>query len=202
MSFLNFIDSVDWNKNIIFLIVYVSIVALCAFLYLFPIMDSYKSAIMEYRKTNILDTQINTTLTQLQTQQDSFLKDNAEIFSRLKREIDISEIRQFVASHIKDVAIDDLGVIDAKNGIRIQTLKIKGKTSDLEQIKSLIANISTLENSVRIAFPIIIYKKGNTFFIEMNLQIYNAESNANVDAKNNIDIKDSESVESNADSAK
>ena len=174
MSFLNFIDSVDWNKNIIFLIVYVSIVALCAFLYLFPIMDSYKSAIMEYRKTNILDTQINTTLTQLQTQQDSFLKDNAEIFTRLKKEIDISKIRQFVASHIKDVEIDDLGVIDAENGIRIQTLKITGKTSDLKQIKNLIANISTLENSVRIAFPISIRKENNSLFVEMSMMIYNS----------------------------
>lgn len=171
---LNFIENVDWNKNIIFLILYVSIIVMCAFFYLFPIMDSYKSAIMEYRKTNILDTQINTTLSHLQQTQDSFLKDNEDIFNRLKKSIDMSEIRQFVASHIKDVKITDLGVINGENGIKIQTLKINGKTNNIKHIKSLIANISTLENSIRIAFPISIHKDKNMLFVEISMMIYNS----------------------------
>lgn len=174
MSIFNFIDNVDWNKNIIFLLLYVSIVALCVFLYLFPIMDSYKSAIMEYRKTNILDTQIHTTLTHLQQTQDDFLQDNISIFQKLKKEPNISEIRQYVASHIKDSEIADLGVVNGENHIKIQTLKINGKTNNIEHIKNLIANISTLENSIRIAFPIIIKKDKNMLFTEISMMIYNS----------------------------
>lgn len=176
MRFLNFIDNIDWNKNIFYLIIYVSIIVLCAFFYLFPIMDNYKSAVMEYRRTNVLDAQIEGTLASLNTAQEKFLNENVEIFTKLAKAVDEAEIRAFASNYLKEINISDLGVKNGENNLKIHHFKLEGKARNLAQIKDLIANISTLPNTTRIAFPLIIRKKANTFFIDMELWIYGAES--------------------------
>lgn len=178
MRLLNFIENVDWNKNIFYLIIYVSIIVLCVFLYLLPMIDNYKSFIMEYRKTSVLDSQIESMLAILKAEQEKFSQNNIETFNRLTKSVDSTDIVAFIGNYIKEINMKDLGIAKTQNDIKIHYFKITGKSQNLEKIKHLIADISTLPNIVRIAFPLIIYKKGNTFFIEMNLQIYNAESNA------------------------
>ena len=172
----DFIDNIDWNKNIIFLILYVSIVVLCVYIYLFPVMDSYKSAIMEYRKTNVLESQLDSALSSLQRQQNTFLDENAEVFTRLAKAVDIAEIRAFASKYLKENKISDLGIKNTENDIKIHRFKLEGKSQNLTQIKDLIANITTLPSIARIAFPLTIHKTSNTFFIEMELWIYSAES--------------------------
>lgn len=182
MRFLDFIDNVDWNKNIFYLIIYISIVVLCVFFYLFPIMDSYKSAVMEYRRTNVLDNQIEGTLASLKAGREKFLSENAEIFTRLAKAVDSTEIRAFAGNYIKEIKISDLGIKNSENGIKIHRFKLEGKSRNLAQIKDLIANISTFPNIARIAFPLTIRKNANIFFIEMELWIYSVESNVDFNA--------------------
>lgn len=176
MSIFDIIDSVDWNKNIIFLVLYITIVVLCVFIYLMPLMDNYKSVIMEYRKTNILDNQINTTLDRLKGSEIDILRDNMEVFERLRHEITVKDLQKYARTHIKGANIEDLGVVEAENGIMIHNFKIFGQTRKLIDIKNLLANIATLENSVRIAFPITITKEQRRGVLnaEISLMVYNS----------------------------
>lgn len=175
MSVFDIIDNVDWNKNIIFLILYVTIVVMSVFLYLVPLMDNYKSVIMEYRKTNILDNQINTTLDKLKGNEDSILQDNIAVFERLGQKADIKAIQKYARTYIKGAKVEDLGVAQAENGITIHSFKITGQARSLSNIKNLLANLSHLENSVRIAFPITIAKneKRRILNTEISIMIYN-----------------------------
>lgn len=175
MSVFDIIDNVDWNKNIIFLILYVTIVVMSVFVYLVPLMDNYKSVIMEYRKTNILDNQINTTLDRLKGNEDSIFQDNIAVFTRLGQKADIKAIQKYARTYIKGAKVEDLGVAQAENGITIHSFKITGQARSLSNIKNLLANLSHLENSVRIAFPITIAKdeKRRILNTEISIMIYN-----------------------------
>lgn len=170
------INSVDWNKNIIFLVVYITIVVLSVFLYLVPLMDNYKSVIMEYRKTNILDNQINATLDNIKSNEDNILRENIEVFKRLSHKATAKDLQKYAMSFINGVKVKDLGVVDAENGIKIHSFKITGNTRSISNIKNLISNLFTLPNSVRIAFPIILSKneKRKMLNIEINLMVYNS----------------------------
>lgn len=176
MSIFDIIDNVDWNKNIIFLVLYITIVVICIFIYLVPLMDNYKSVIMEYRKTNILDNQINTTLDRLKGSEKDILKDNAVVFERLHSEMNAKDLQKYATSYIKGAKVEDLGVVDAENSIKIHSFKITGQTRKLANIKNLLANISTLKNSVRIAFPITISKDERRGILEFEIaiMIYNS----------------------------
>lgn len=178
----DFIDNIDWNKNIIFLILYMSIIVLCVYIYLTPVMDSYKSAIMEYRKTNVLESQLDSALNNLQKQQEVFLSENIEVFKRLAKEVDSAEIKVFASNYLKVIKISDLGIKNGENGTKIHRFKLEGKSQNLAKIKDLIANISTLPNITHIAFPLTIRKNASTFFIELELWIYSLESNVKFNA--------------------
>ena len=175
MSVFDIIDSVDWNKNIIFLILYVTIVVMSVFVYLVPLMDNYKSVIMEYRKTNILDNQINATLDNIKGNEDNILRENIAVFERLAHKADIGTIQKYARTYIKGAKVEDLGVAEAENGITIHSFKITGQTRNLANVKNLLANISTLQNSVRIAFPIVLAKdeKRRILNAEISIMIYN-----------------------------
>lgn len=190
----DFIDNIDWGKNLIFLIVYAGIVSLCIFIYLVPIMDNYKSAIMEYRKTNILDNQINTTLERLKQSEANLVRNNSEVFARLGREVDLKELQTFARAHIKGAKVADMGIAEAENGIAIHSFKITGQTRNLASVKNLIASVSELESSVRIAFPITINKRQgrNTLEFEMTIMVFNAKRDISVESsESSVESKDS-----------
>lgn len=166
----DFIDNIDWNKNIIYLILYVSIVALCVYIYLSPVMDSYKSAIMEYRKTNILESQLDSALDNLQKQQEIFLSENIEIFKRLQNIPKQEEINAYVMKYLRNIQVADLGV--SGDEIKIYRFKITGRTPNIMNIKNLISDISALEASTKITFPLSIRKNKNMLFVEMEVEVY------------------------------
>lgn len=176
MRIFDIINNVDWNKNIIFLVLYITIVVLCVFLYLTPLMDTYKSTIMEYRKTNILDNQINVTLDKIKGNEDSILRENLSVFERLSRKITAKELQKYAMSFISGVKVNDLGITNAENGIKIHSFKITGQTKSISNLKNLLGNLSALQNSVRIAFPIIISKdeKRKILGVEITLMVYNS----------------------------
>ncbi len=176
MSIFDIIDNVDWNKNIIFLVLYITIVVLCVFIYLVPLMDNYKSVIMEYRKTNILDNQINTTLDRLKGSETEILRDNMEVFERLQHKMTAKDLQKYARTHIKGANVEDLGVVEAENGILIHSFKITGHTRKLLNIRNLLSNVRELQNSVRIAFPITITKdeRRGVLEFEVTLMIYNS----------------------------
>lgn len=196
----DFIDNIDWGKNLIFLIVYAGIVSLCIFIYLVPIMDNYKSAIMEYRKTNILDNQINTTLERLKQSEANLVRENSAVFTRLGREVDLKELQTFARTHIKGAKVADMGIAEAENGIAIHSFKITGQTRSLASVKNLIASVSGLESSVRIAFPITIHKRQgrNTLEFEMTIMVFNAKRDISVESGVESSESSVESIESNA----
>ena len=176
MSIFDIIDNVDWNKNIIFLVLYITIVVLCVFIYLVPLMDNYKSVIMEYRKTNILDNQINATLDRLKGSETDILRDNMEVFERLQHKLSAKDLQKYARTHIKGANVEDLGVVEAENGILIDTFKIMGQTRRLLNIRNMLSNVRALQNSVRIAFPITITKdeRRGVLEFEVALMIYNS----------------------------
>lgn len=176
MSILDIIDNVDWNKNIIFFIIYITIVVLGVFMYLMPLMDIYKSVVMEYRKTNILDNQINATLEQLKGNETSILQENIAVFERLQHKADIKAIQKYARTYIKGAKVEDLGTKDAENGIKVQGFKIIGEARNLSSIKNLLAHIDTLPNSVRITFPITIHKdeRRRVLNVEISLMVFNS----------------------------
>ncbi len=176
MSIFDIIDNVDWNKNIIFLVLYITIVVLCVFIYLVPLMDNYKSVIMEYRKTNILDNQINTTLDRLKGSETEILRDNMEVFERLQHKMTAKDLQKYARTHIKGANVEDLGVVEAENGILIHSFKITGQTRKLLNIRNLLSNVRELQNSVRIAFPITITKdeRRRVLNAEISVMVYNS----------------------------
>ena len=176
MSIFDIIDNVDWNKNIIFLVLYITIVVLCVFIYLVPLMDNYKSVIMEYRKTNILDNQINATLDRLKGSETDILRDNMEVFERLQHKLSAKDLQKYARTHIKGANVEDLGVVEAENGILIHSFKITGQTRRLLNIRNMLSNVRALQNSVRIAFPITITKdeRRGVLEFEVALMIYNS----------------------------
>ena len=176
MSIFDIIDNVDWNKNIIFLVLYITIVVLCVFIYLVPLMDNYKSVIMEYRKTNILDNQINATLDRLKGSETDILRDNMEVFERLQHKLSAKDLQKYARTHIKGANVEDLGVVEAENGILIHSFKIMGQTRRLLNIRNMLSNVRALQNSVRIAFPITITKdeRRGVLEFEVALMIYNS----------------------------
>ncbi len=205
MRIVDIINSVDWNKNIIFLVLYITIVVMGGFFYLVPLMDSYKSVIMEYRKTNILDNQINARLDNIKSNEENMLRENIAVFERLSRQITAKELQKYASTFINGVKVADLGVTEAENNIKIHSFKITGNTRNLTNIKNLIRNLSTLQNSVRIAFPIVLAKDSNhkRLNIEITLMVYNTardisaikaemanETNANLD----LNTQDSNSL--------
>ena len=176
MSIFDIIDNVDWNKNIIFLVLYITIVVLCVFIYLVPLMDNYKSVIMEYRKTNILDNQINATLDRLKGSETDILRDNMEVFERLQHKLSTKDLQKYARTHIKGANVEDLGIVEAENGILIHSFKITGQTRRLLNIRNMLSNVRALQNSVRIAFPITITKdeRRGVLEFEVALMIYNS----------------------------
>lgn len=166
----DFIDNIDWNKNIIFLILYMSIIVLCVYIYLTPVMDSYKSAIMEYRKTNVLESQLDSALNNLQKQQEVFLSENIEVFKRLQTLPKQEEIHAYMMKYLRNVKVAELGV--SGDEIKIHRFKITGRTTNIINIKNLITDISTLEASAKITFPLSIRKDKKTLFVEMEVEVY------------------------------
>ena len=206
MSVFDIIDSVDWNKNIIFLILYVTIVVMSVFVYLVPLMDNYKSVIMEYRKTNILDNQINATLDNIKGNEENILRENIAVFERLSHKADIGTIQKYARTYIKGAKVEDLGVAEAENGITIHSFKITGQTRSLANVKNLLANISTLQNSVRIAFPIVLAKdeKRRILNAEISIMIYNTSrdiSNVRVIGEENLEVEATPKAKDSAKSA-
>lgn len=166
----DFIDNIDWNKNIIYLILYMSIIVLCVYIYLTPVMDSYKSAIMEYRKTNILESQLDSALNSLQKQQETFLSENVEIFKQLQIVPKQEEINAYMMKYLRDVKVAELGI--SGDEIKIHRFKITGRTPNIMNIKNLIIDISTLEASAKITFPLSIRKDKKMLFVEMEIEVY------------------------------
>ena len=166
----DFIDNIDWNKNIIFLILYMSIIVLCVYIYLTPVMDSYKSAIMEYRKTNVLESQLDSALNNLQKQQEVFLSENIEVFKRLQIVPKQEEIHAYMMKYLRNVKVVELGV--SGDEIKIHRFKITGRTPNIMNIKNLITDISTLKTSAKIAFPLSIRKDKKMLFVEMEVEVY------------------------------
>lgn len=213
MSIFDIIDNVDWNKNIIFLVLYITIIVLAVFIYLVPLMDNYKSVIMEYRKTNILDNQINTTLDRLKGSEINILRDNMAVFERLQHNLSTKDLQQYANAYIKGANVEDLGVAEAENGIKIHSFKITAQTRKLSNVKHLLTNISTLQNSVRIAFPITITKdeRRGVLNVEISLMVYNStrdisaikaqlekEANKSMETEKSRELRESiEIIESN-----
>ncbi|MGX2983438.1 hypothetical protein [Helicobacter sp. 23-1045] len=185
----DFIESIDWSKNIVFLLLYAGILVACASLYLLPVMDSYKSAVTELRKTDILKTQLDSAISALKAEQEAFLSENAEVFTKLQKSPDKSEITKYANKYLKDIKIAE-STAESTENITIHTFKISGKSQNLGKIKDLTANISTLQNSAKIAFPLTIRKEKNTLFVEISVEVYSKKESAQDTQSENLMSKE------------
>ncbi|MGX3011005.1 hypothetical protein ACWIUD_05520 [Helicobacter sp. 23-1044] len=186
----DFIESIDWSKNIVFLLLYAGILVACASLYLLPVMDSYKSAVTELRKTDILKTQLDSAISALKAEQEAFLSENAEVFTKLQKSPDKSEITKYANKYLKDIKIAESTAESTESNITIRTFKISGKSQNLGKIKDLTANISTLQNSAKIAFPLTIRKEKNTLFVEISVEVYSKKESAQNTQSENLMSKE------------
>ncbi|RDU65508.1 hypothetical protein [Helicobacter sp. MIT 14-3879] len=172
MRFIEIINEIDWGKNVIFLILYINIIIICVFFYLIPMLDTYRTTVAEYKKMYNLDMQVKNTLGQLNKNNNNTLKENAVIFKNLRSNIKIENIQNYVNKYLSNAKLEDLETKELENNIKINTIKIYGNANSINNIIELINNLTSLDASIRVFFPLVIHKKQNILYLEISIAIY------------------------------
>lgn len=172
MKFLDFLNEVDWSKNIIFFIIYIIIILFCLAFYFIPIMQNHKAQTLDYKRMQNLDDAINKNINKLQQDMDSTIKDNTNIYQNMRNKIDITKLEEYIKKYLNNITIKDNGIIESNNNTLIQNISIQGYTKHTKDIVNFISNIKDLNNSIRIGFPINIIKQKDNLKVDLIIQIY------------------------------
>ncbi len=169
-------DETNWSKNIILLIVYTIIIFACIIFYLAPIIKSYKIQMLEYKQTKTLDTYINN----LNNTLELMLSQNKQTYDNMRNEIDLTTLESYLSTYLTNVTLS-LGETKQENGIQTITINITGIANSTKEIINLIENLSTLNNSIRITFPLKIKQDNDKRAVEITITIYASTYHFNLD---------------------
>lgn len=179
MRALEQINEVNWGKHIIFLLIFISIAGLFAFFYLLPIIERYKIQVVEFKRSENLDSQIAKNIANLEQNRDLLLDKNMAVFKHLRNEIDLNNFKNELKKYLDSVKITKLEQVYDKDSIVISNIKISGILRKIGDIKALFDFITSLNQSSRISFPIELKKQNSALKIEFIMQIYNSKYNLN-----------------------
>lgn len=176
MKIFDFLNEIDWTKNIIFLLVYISVIIVCVYFYLIPTIDSYKAQMLDYKKALNLENQIKQNLTQASQDRENVVDGNLHIFSNFRNKLNIETINKIANQYFFNVKIQNLGTEDKpSNELEITTIRINAKSKNTNNIIKFLNSLSSLEYSTRVAFPIKINKSDyGDLDIELSLIFYNS----------------------------
>lgn len=170
MKFFNFLNDIDWSKNIILFIVYILIILFCLAFYFIPIMQNHKIETLDYKRIQSLDTAITNNENALQQDLDSILSKNDH--HNIRNKIDMQKLEKYIKTYINNAVILDNGIQDSANNIKIQNISIQGYTKHTKEIMDFINNLENLNNNIRIGFPIDIAKQGDNLKVNLYINIY------------------------------
>ncbi|MDE6885858.1 MAG: hypothetical protein K2P17_02280 [Helicobacteraceae bacterium] len=176
MKIFDFLNEIDWTKNIIFLLVYISVIIVCVYFYLIPTIDSYKAQMLDYKKALNLENQIKQNLTQASQDRENVIDGNLHIFSNFRNKLNIETINKIANQYFFNVKIQNLGTEDKpSNELEITTIRINANSKNTNNIIKFLNSLSSLEYSIRIAFPIKINKSDyGDLDIALSLMFYNS----------------------------
>lgn len=161
MRIFDFINDIDWSKNIIFFILYMTIISLSVIFYLAPIIQNHKLQTQDYKKSQNLQSSINKNMALLQDNLEKITRENNVIYKSMRHQINLKDIEKYLADFMTHITITDNGVESKDNDTQIQHITISGNIKGTRNLISLFENIDKLGNSIRIAFPLKIEKQNN-----------------------------------------
>ena len=170
MKFFDFLNDIDWSKNIILFIIYTLVVLFALAFYFIPIMQNHKIQTLDYKRIQSLDNVIANNENTLQKDLDSLLSANTH--HSIRNKINMQELESYIKKYINNAKIIDNGIQDSTNNIKIQNISIQGHTKHTKEIIDFINNLESLNNNIRIGFPIDITKQENNLKINLSINIY------------------------------
>ena len=169
----NFISNIDWGKNVLMLILYISIVVLGVIFYLFPIIQSHKAQTIDFKKAQNLNQTISGNANFLKNNLESLLAKSTH--DDIRNVLDVAELKEHIALFIDRLRLEDRGIEYLANKLHKRTLIIHGETKDTRQIVRLIDNLANLHSSMRVGFPLNITKNGATLSVDFVIEIYHSD---------------------------
>ena len=174
MNFIDAINSIDWSKNIIMLVVYTSIIMICSNAYLIPIVEEHKDYLLNQRRINNLFNRIDSEVSNLQKQFELQFKQNKDVYDNIRKAINTEDVRKYLSQYISNIKVEPKNT--TKEGdISITSLHISGSIEKSENIIDLINKLNNLDNSVRISFPLDIKKNKNKLDLDFYILLYYTE---------------------------
>lgn len=172
MKFINFLNEVDWSKNIIFFIIYTMIIFFCLAFYFIPIMQNHKLQTLDYKRTQNLNNAINANIQKLQNEMNITMQQNANTHQNMRNKIDIAKLEEYTKRYFNNATIKDQKITDSNNNITIQSIAIEGYAKHTKEVIDFIDNIKELNHSIRTSFPINIIKQKDLLKVDLKIQIY------------------------------
>ncbi len=177
MNFINFLNEIDWNKNIIFFIIYMTIILFCISFYFMPVMQSHKLQTLDYKRAQNLNDAINENINKLQIDMDNIRKQNTSLYQNMRNKIDINKLEIYARKYLNNITIQSNEIVNSTNNIEIQSISIKGYANHTKEIIELINNLKELNHSIRIGFPISITKQQDRLKVSLIINIYYSSYN-------------------------
>ncbi|RAX54956.1 hypothetical protein CCY99_02095 [Helicobacter sp. 16-1353] len=174
MRILEFLNDIDWSKNIILFIVYIMVVVFCILFYLMPIIQNHRMQTLDYKKIQNLDYTINNNVEILNHNLQTMLEKDKQVYKNIRNKIDVEDLQQYISKFLNNVKIVDEGTESNNDNIEINKIYISGEAKNTQEIISLIENLKLVNNSVRINFPINITKQNNILKVEFGIKIYHS----------------------------
>lgn len=174
MRFFEFLNDVDWSKNIILFIIYMAVVLFCILLYLTPIIQNHRIQMLDYKKIQNLDYTISNNTEIFKSNLQAMEKKNQDIYKDMRNELNINDLQKYISKFLSNAKILDGGISIDDNSIKTHTIHISGEVKSTKNIMALMDSLTKLNNSIRIGFPINITKHNNLLKVEFAIVVYNS----------------------------
>lgn len=174
MKIFEFLNDIDWSKNIILFIVYMVVILFCILFYLMPIIQNHRVQMLDYKKTQNLDYTINKNVDILKNNLKTMIEKDNQIYKNIRNKIDIQELQKYISGFLTNVKIVDNKVESKDNNIETNKIYISGEAKSTQEIMSLMESLANLNNSIRIGFPVNIVKQNNVLKIEFAIEVYHS----------------------------
>lgn len=179
MNFKELINGIDWNKNIIMLIIYSAVIVVYIHYYLMPIVNAHKENIINYKRANNIENKISINKSEIENKLKEKLEQTRITYKELRKNIEIKEIQEYIKKYISNVNIKEIGKQIIPEQIEITTLKITGELKKSIDIIDLVNNINNVKNSIRVSLPIDIKKDSNKIKVDFIIDIYRSTYKSN-----------------------
>lgn len=171
MNFTDTINSIDWSKNIVMLVIYTSIIMICFNAYLLPIVEEHKDYAIGQKRINNLFNKIDSEASNLEEQFKLQFNQNKYVYDSIRKTIDIKDVENYLSKYIENIKVELKGT--KKDGdLNITTLHVSGSIEKSENIIDAINKLNNLDNSVKISFPLTMKKNQNKLNIDLYIQLF------------------------------